>query len=111
METRIIMHDLRLLGVGRRYLGYNTVIKVVRMVVLDENRLLCIKHGILLPLSKELGCDWRAIERNIRTVIHRAWCINREYMAELAGYPIQHEPTVSEFVEMLAFHAQRRLPG
>ena len=42
METRIITADLRTLGIGRQYLGYNITIQAVRMVLNDENRLLCI---------------------------------------------------------------------
>ena len=71
METKIITQDLRTLGIGRQYLGYNMTIKAVRMVLLDENRLLCIKQGIFVPLSEQQHCDWRTIERNIRTIIHR----------------------------------------
>lgn len=107
METKRIIHDLRALGIGRQYLGYNIAIQAVRMVLLDENRLLSVKQGILVPLSQQQHCDWRTIERNIRTIIHRAWCVNREYLSELAGYPMQHEPTVTEFVEMLSDHILR----
>lgn len=108
METQTVVQDLRLLGIGRQYLGYNITIKAVRMVSMDENRLLCIKQGIFVPLSEQQHCDWRTIERNIRTVIHRAWHINREYLGELAGYPMHREPTVTEFVEMLSAHSLRR---
>lgn len=107
METKTIVTDLRMLGIGRQYLGYNLTIKAVRMVVRDENRLLCIKQGVFVPLSEQQHCDWRTIERNIRTVIHRAWSVNRQYLGELAGYPICQEPTVTEFVEMLSAHILR----
>lgn len=108
METRIIVSDLRSLGVGRQYLGYNITIMAVRMVLRDENRLLCIKQGVFIPLSEQQHCDWRTIERNIRTVIHRAWHVNRPYLSELAGYPMHHEPTVTEFVEILSAHILRQ---
>jgi len=108
MEIKIIASDLRTLGVGRQDLGYSITIKAVRMVLKDENRLLCIKQGVFIPLSEQQQCDWRTIERNIRTVIHRAWCVNRAYLGELAGYPMHHEPTVTEFVEMLSDHILRQ---
>ena len=111
METRTITQDLRTLGIGRQYLGYNITIKAVRMVIHDENCLLCIKQGIYVPLSQQQHCDWRTIERNIRTIIHRAWCVNREYLGELAGYPMRQEPTVTEFVEMLSAHILRQYAG
>ena len=108
METRIIMQDLRTMGVGCRYMGYNQVIKAVRMASLDQSRLQSVKQGILQPLAEDESCDWRAVERNIRTVIHRAWNINRPYLSGLAGYPMNQEPTVSEFVEILSTHATSR---
>ena len=108
METKTITSDLRSLGIGRQYLGYNITIKAVRMVLIDENRLLCIKQGVFIPLSEQQHCDWRTIERNIRTVIHRAWHVNRPYLSELAGYPMSQEPTVTEFVEILSAHILRQ---
>ena len=108
METKTIITDLRAMGIGRQYLGYNITIQAVRMVLNDENRLLCIKHGVFLPLSERHHCDWRTIERNIRTIIHRAWSVNQHYLSELAGYPLRQEPTVTEFVEMLSAHILRQ---
>ena len=108
MELRIITDDLRALGIGRQYLGYNLTIKAVRMVIADENRLLCVKRGIFLPIAQQEQCDWRTIERNIRTAIRRAWKVNRDYLIELARYPMHQEPTVTEFVEILSEHAAQR---
>ena len=104
MEYEIIMQDLRTMGIGRRYLGYQLTIKAVRMIAMNENLLVAMRQHIYEPLAREVRCDWRAVERNIRTVIHRAWHINREYLCELAGYPLHQEPTVSEFLEMLSVH-------
>ena len=105
MEYETIVQDLRMMGIGRRYLGYQLTIKAVRMVVMNENLLVAIKQGIYEPLAREALCDWRAVERNIRTIIHRAWHVNREHLCALAGYPLHQEPTVSEFLEMLSVHA------
>ena len=105
MEYETIVQDLRMMGIGRRYLGYHLTIKAVRMVVMNDDLLLTIKQGIYEPLARESLCDWRAVERNIRTIIHRAWHVNPEHLCELAGYPIRQEPTVGEFLEMLSVHA------
>ncbi|MBQ8201704.1 MAG: sporulation initiation factor Spo0A C-terminal domain-containing protein [Clostridia bacterium] len=110
MERQMIQHVLRTLGIGRQYLGYNITIRAVRMVLLDENCLFCVKQGIFLPISFQQQCDWRTIERNIRTVIHRAWTVNPEFLGELAGYPLHQEPTVTEFIEMIASYIMRT-PG
>ena len=109
METTMIQEDLRTLGIGRQYMGYGITIQAVRMVIQDENRLLCIKQGVYVPLSEKEHCDWRSIERNIRTVIRRAWHVNRAYLNTLAGYPVEQTPTVTQFVEMLSGHILRKM--
>ena len=61
MEYEVILQDLRIMGIGRRYLGYQLTIKAVRMVVMNENLLLEMKQGIYEPLAREVLCDWRAV--------------------------------------------------
>lgn len=108
MEVQRIVDALRRMGIGRQYLGYNIIIKAVRMVIADSNCLLCVKWRIFQPLAEAAHCDWRTIERNIRTAIRRAWKINKEYIIVLARYPMQQEPTVTEFLEILSNHAMQK---
>ena len=101
METKIITDDLRLLGVGRQYVGYNLVIRAVRMVLCDEKKLLCIKSGVYVPLADLENCDWRAVERNIRTVIQRAWNVKPGQVQAMMGYAMDRPPTLTEFLDMM----------
>jgi len=55
MEYETIVQDLRMMGIGRRYLGYQLTIKAVRMVVMNENLLVAIKQGIYEPLAQWAG--------------------------------------------------------
>lgn len=109
MDTyRIGIQDiLRVLGVGRQYMGYAVTVKAIGMVMQDESCLNCVKQGIYLPLSEAQSCDWRTIERNIRTVIHRAWRVNGPVLTEMAGYRLQQEPTVTEFLDILSGYLMR----
>lgn len=95
------------LGIGRQYLGHSITMEAVEMVLRDENRLLCVKQGIFVPLGQKRGCDWRTIERNIRTVIRRAWRMSPTRMSEMAVYPLKREPTVTEFLDLLAVRVMR----
>lgn len=95
------------LGIGRQYLGHSITLQAVEMVLRDENRLLCVKQGIFVPLGQQRGCDWRTIERNIRTVIRRAWRTSPSRLSELAVYPLRREPTVTEFLDILAVRVLR----
>lgn len=108
MNTQKISELLYSLGVGRQYLGHGITLQAVELVLRDENRLLCVKQGIFVPLGEQRGCDWRTIERNIRTVIRRAWRTSPSRLAELAVYPLRREPTVTEFLDILAVNLLRR---
>lgn len=108
MHPQTISEILYTLGVGRQYLGYGITMEAVEMVLRDENCLLCVKQGIFVPIGTQRGCDWRTVERNIRTVIRRAWRTNPSGLAQLAVYPLRREPTVTEFLDMLAVSALRK---
>lgn len=107
MSTQKINDLLFSLGIGRQYLGYGITAKAVEMVLRDENCLLCVKQGILIPIAAERSCDWRTVERNMRTVIHRAWKYSADRLTELAVYPLRREPTVTEFLDILAVSLMR----
>lgn len=108
----IRIHELlRSLGIGRQYLGHGITVQAINMVMQDENCLLCVKQGIFIPLSTRRSCDWRTIERNMRTVIHRAWTLNAERLMELAIYPLRREPTVTEFLDIVSSHILRTPPA
>jgi len=109
MNTQKINDLLFSLGIGRQYLGYSITAKAVEMVLRDENCLLCVQQGILMPIAAERNCDWRTVERNMRTVIHRAWKFSADRLTELAIYPLRREPTVTEFLDILSVSLMR--PG
>lgn len=110
IKQRGISDLLLSLGVGRQYLGHNITVQAVSMVMADENCLLCVKQGIFIPIAVQRKCDWRTIERNMRTVIHRAWTLNADQLTELAFYPLRREPTVTEFLDILSSHIMRHSP-
>ncbi len=107
METTLIISDLRTLGIGWQYRGYKLIIHAVQRAAMNEDRLFAVREEIYIPIANHFSMDWRNIERNIRTVIHRAWQVNRDYLCKLAGYELQREPSVTQFLEMLTAHVLR----
>lgn len=110
MNNREIHELLLTLGIGRQYLGHNITAQAIHLVMQDEDSLLCIKKGIYMPIAASRHCDWRTVERNIRTVIHRAWTLNSESLRSIAFFSLQHEPSVSEFLDILVSHLLRLHP-
>ena len=89
---------LRELGVGTTYMGCRAVVIFVEIVSEDEDRLLNIVDTYK-EVALRMGTTWRAVERNIRTVINRAWSKNPKQVIKIVGYPMDFQPTVSEFLE------------
>lgn len=99
---------LQSLGIGHQYYGHRLTVTAVRLMILDENSLLCIKKGIFLPLAALYHCDWRCVERNLRTVVRRAWRRNSSLLTQIAAYPLTGIPTVTEFIDILASYLLRQ---
>ncbi len=97
------------LGVGHRLKGYRMTVLAVNLALEDETRLQCAQNELYKPISVELGCDFRSVERDIRTVIDHAWRTNPEYLSQLAGFPLSYQPTVIQFLDILVAYSLREL--
>ena len=95
------------LGVGRRLKGYKMTVLAVNLAIEDEERLLCAQEFLYKPIAAKLGCDFRNVERDIRTVIEHAWRTNPSYLVHLAGYPLAYPPTVRQFLDILVSFSLR----
>lgn len=100
---------LRELGINRHYKGYPRILCALRLALEDEGRLFQITQRIYRPVARQLDCDWTAVERSFRTIVHRAWKVNPALLAEIAGYPLPKAPTCSEFIEILTVYLLRSL--
>ncbi|MBQ8894002.1 MAG: sporulation initiation factor Spo0A C-terminal domain-containing protein [Clostridia bacterium] len=101
-----ISQTLRALGITANYRGYRQLCVAVKLVVLDEDATISVKKNVYIPTAEILHCNHQTIERNIRTVIDRVWRMNRPYLSEMAGYPLDDPPTATEFIDMIANHVR-----
>lgn len=102
-----IQNPLRPFGVTRCYKGFKHTAFAIYLAVQDESRLEAITKEVYIETVSHFGCKWTAVERNIRTAVARAWRVNRPLLCEMAGYPLETEPTVSEFIEIIASYLLR----
>lgn len=103
----VIGNVLRPMGITRNYRGYQQVIVAIRLVIEDESRLQSITKEVYSRVAEECNCPVLTVERNIRTLIFRAWSVNREYLCEIAGFPLTAPPSVSEFIDIMATYIQQ----
>ena len=104
MEIQIV---LRRLGICSTYKGYKATVLALTLALEDENRLNSITKNIYSEVARQLCSTPSAVERNMRTVVQRAWKINPADLERMAGYHIEYLPSVSEFLDILFNYIQR----
>ena len=92
---------LRSLGITANYCGYHITVIACELLMQDEMLFLRITKGLYPEVAKRLNCGTFTIERNIRTIIYRAWDVRRERLCEIAGIELTEPPRVVEFLDML----------
>ena len=105
-----VQDTLQALGITRNYRGCIRAITAIELAMENEDRLEAVTKEIYREVAKRCGCNWSAVERNIRTVVQRAWRINRPLLIRMAGYPLEVPPTASEFIAIVANYIQRTSP-
>ncbi|MCD8050732.1 MAG: sporulation initiation factor Spo0A C-terminal domain-containing protein [Clostridiales bacterium] len=97
-KTGITLHRL---GICPNYTGYMELRLALRLVSEDPARLTALVRQVYMPVGGAVSKSWLAVERNLRTVIRRAWETNPAFLQEVAGRPLDHGPETGEFLAMM----------
>lgn len=97
-----IQNILRLFGITGRYKGFYYVCFSIQLAVSDDLRLSAVTKEIYMATALHFNCNWKSVERNIRTVVIRAWNVNPDLLSQMAGYTLDGTPTASEFIEIIS---------
>ena len=104
----IIVQDiLEELGINRAYKGYKHTAYALELVLEDEDRLSAVTKEVYQETARHFHCHWTAVERDIRTVIQRAWQINPTLLQKMAKHPLTNVPKTREFLEIIMKYIQR----
>ena len=99
---------LRSLGITGRFLGCRRAALAIQIAINTPDALYAVTKEIYFAVARAEECSWQAVERNLRTVVLRAWKKNRSLLTLMAGYPLTAPPTVSEFIEITAHYVKRK---
>ena len=72
------------LGATANYRGFSYTAYAVLLCVQQQDRLLLVTKWLYPDVAKRYGTNWKAVERNIRTVITVVWEQNRAMLEGLA---------------------------
>lgn len=106
-SAKTIQWILRRLGVTEEYIGFPLVVYAVQLTISDPARLRLITKLIYPDVAGRYGSNWRAVERNMRTVVAAAWKNDPLLLSELAGFPLKRKPNNGRFLAILADFCSR----
>ncbi len=99
------------LSITGKYKGYQFTIIACELILEDEMRLYSVAKDLYPIVAERCNCNYtyiNSIERNIRTVMFKAWDNSRDRFLEIAGYDMEEPPTTTQFLGILVSYIQRR---
>ena len=89
---------LKKLGIWPNLNGYQYLLKGFELIQENSDYLQCVTKRLYPDIGKVYKAKWPSVERAIRTCVISCWERgNRDFLNEMAGYPLRERPTVSEF--------------
>lgn len=96
------IHELLFrLGVTANYRGFYHTAAAVELCREDPEGLLLVTKWVYPVVAKQCHTNWKAVERNIRTVNCIIWRENRPLLEALAHRPLAERPSNARFLAIL----------
>lgn len=90
------------LGVTANYTGFFHTAYSVSLCVKQPDRLLLVTKWLYPEVAKQYRTNWKAVERNIRTVSCIIWQEGRPLLEELAHRHLEQKPRNAQMLVILA---------
>ena len=100
-NTEAIRNLLFSLGVTAKYKGYFYVVHSVSLCMEEPVLLLSVTKRLYPEVARKYSTNWKAVERNIRTVSVAAWSVNRLLLESLANRPLDRCLCAAEFIYVI----------
>ena len=90
------------LGVTENYIGFYHTAYAVSLCEAQPERLLLITKQLYPEVAKQFNTNWKAVERNIRTVNCIIWRENRTLLEHLAYRHLERQPRNAQLLSILS---------
>ena len=90
------------LGVTANYTGFFHTAYAISLCVEQPDRLLLVTKWLYPEVAKQYRTNWKAVERNIRTVSCIIWREGRPLLEELAHRHLEQKPRNAQMLAILA---------
>lgn len=99
--SKLIQRLLRDLGATENYTAFFPTVYAVQFSIDCPDRLRLVTKRIYPDVARRYNTNWRAVERNMRTLVSAAWENAPMGLSELAGFPLRRKPTNAQFLAIL----------
>lgn len=90
------------LGVTANYTGFFYTAYATQLCVKQQERLSMVTKWIYPDVAKRYQTNWKAVERDIRTVGSVIWNSNRPLLEDLARKPLIQKPCTTQLLAILS---------
>lgn len=113
MEDRLCRaYDLlRRLGATANYKGFSYAAYAMALCAEQPELLLLVTKDLYPAVARQYRTTWKAVERNIRTVVTMIWTRNPAQLDLVAGGPLEARPSSAEFLAITAADLRRSEAG
>lgn len=103
-EALVEIYDaLYRLGATANYIGFFHTAYAIWLCAKEPERLQLVTKWLYPDVAEHYKTNWKAVERNIRSLIALIWDNNPEILCEYAGFRLTRKPRPGQF---LAFMTQ-----
>lgn len=101
-ELLVEIYDmLYRLGVTANYIGFFHAAYAVLLCVQEPERLQLVTKWLYPDVAERYKTNWKAVERNIRSIIALVWDSNPELLRKFSGYKLIRRPGPAQFISIL----------
>lgn len=90
------------LGVTANYTGFFHTAYAISLCIEQPDRLLLVTKWLYPEVAKQYNTNWKAVERNIRSVSVIIWRENRPLLEHLAHRSLSKKPRTTQLLAILA---------
>lgn len=113
MEERLCKaYDLlRRLGATANYKGFSYAAYAMALCAERPELLLLVTKDLYPEVAKQYRTTWKAVERDIRTLVSMIWTRSPAQLGQMAGGPLEERPRSAEFLAIASADLRRSGDG
>ena len=90
------------IGLTANYAGYRQMMIALEIATQEPESLRLVTKCLYPETARRCGTNWKAVERNIRTMRRRAWRNSQHTLEQMAGCSFDTMPKPAQFLAILA---------